>query len=233
MEELSIIQRIAIWALPILFAITVHEVAHGWVALRCGDHTAQMMGRLTLNPVPHIDPVGTVLVPGILLLFGGVIFGWAKPVPVSWDKLGNPKRDMAIVALAGPAANLIMAILWALVSRLGITLAPEFPALGVPLAYMGIAGIFINALLMMLNLIPLPPLDGGRILVGLLPGPLAYKVSRIEPYGFFILLGLLFTGVLGYILWPLIDSLLTGLIYFAGISKQELFGGLSTLMGAQ
>lgn len=233
MEELSIIQRIAVWALPILFAITVHEVAHGWIALRCGDHTAQMMGRLTLNPVPHIDPVGTILVPGILLLFGGVIFGWAKPVPVSWDKLGNPKRDMAIVALAGPMANLIMAILWALISRLGIALAPEFPALGVPLAYMGVAGIFINALLMMLNLIPLPPLDGGRILVGLLPGHLAYKVSRIEPYGFFILLGLLFTGVLGYILWPLIDSLLTGLIYFAGISKQELFGGLSTLMGAQ
>lgn len=233
MEELSIIQRIAIWVLPILFAITVHEVAHGWVALRCGDHTAQMMGRLTLNPVPHIDPVGTILVPGILLLFGGVIFGWAKPVPVSWDKLGNPKRDMAIVALAGPMANLIMAILWALISRIGIALAPEFPALGMPLAYMGIAGIFINALLMMLNLIPLPPLDGGRILVGLLPGPLAYKVSRIEPYGFFILLALLFTGVLGYILWPLIDSLLTGLIYFAGISKQELFGGLSTLMGAQ
>lgn len=233
MEELSIIQRIAIWALPILFAITVHEVAHGWIALRCGDHTAQMMGRLTLNPVQHIDPVGTLLVPGILLLFGGVIFGWAKPVPVSWDKLGNPKRDMAIVALAGPMANLIMAILWALISRLGLALAPELPVLGVPLAYMGVAGIFINALLMMLNLIPLPPLDGGRILVALLPGPLAYKVSRIEPYGFFILLGLLFTGVLGYILWPLIDSLLTGLIYFAGISKQELFGGLSTLMGAQ
>lgn len=233
MEEISIAQRIAVWVLPVLFAITVHEVAHGWMALRLGDHTAQKMGRLTLNPVHHIDPVGTVLIPGILLLFGGVIFGWAKPVPVSWDKLGHPKRDMAIVALAGPMANLMMAILWALISRLGITLIPDLPTLGVPLAYMGIAGIFINAILMMLNLIPLPPLDGGRILVGLLPGPLAYKVSRIEPYGFFILLGLLFTGALGYILWPLVDILLTGLMYFAGMSKQGFFAGLSTLMGAQ
>lgn len=232
MEELSLVQRIAVWVLPILFAITVHEVAHGWMALRLGDHTAQMMGRLTLNPVHHVDPVGTLLVPGILLLFGGVIFGWAKPVPVSWDKLGSPKRDMAIVALAGPIANLLMAVLWALILRFGIVLAPELPLVGVPLAYMGVAGIFINAILMALNLIPLPPLDGGRILVGLLPGPLAYKVSRIEPYGFFILLGLLFTGVLGYILWPLLDGLLNGLVYFAGISKQEFFGGLSTLIGA-
>lgn len=231
MEELSIVQRIAVWVLPILFAITVHEVAHGWMALRLGDHTAQLMGRLTLNPIHHIDPVGTLLIPGILLLFGGVIFGWAKPVPVSWDKLGNPKRDMAIVALAGPMANLGMAILWALVARLGINLMSTTPLLGAPLAYMGVAGIFINAILMMLNLIPLPPLDGGRVLVGLLPGPLAYKVSRIEPYGFFILLGLLFTGILGYILWPFIDILLTGLLYFAGMSKQEFFGGLSTLMG--
>lgn len=227
------VQRIAVWVLPILFAITLHEVAHGWMALRLGDHTAQMMGRLTLNPIHHVDPVGTLLIPGILLLFGGVIFGWAKPVPVSWDKLGKPKRDMAIVALAGPMANLVMAIFWALMLRLGITLMPTIPLIGVPLAYMGIAGIFINAVLMMLNLIPLPPLDGGRILVGLLPGSLAYKVSLIEPYGFFILLGLLFTGTLGYILWPLIDILLTGLMYFAGMTKQEFFGVLSTLMGVQ
>jgi Zn-dependent protease len=157
MEELSIVQRIAVWALPILFAITVHEVAHGWMALRLGDHTAQMMGRLTLNPINHIDPIGTLVVPGILLLLGGVIFGWAKPVPVSWDKLRNPRRDMAIVALAGPMANLIMAICWAFIARLGIALAPGIPIIGVPLAYMGIAGMFINAILMMLNLIPCLP----------------------------------------------------------------------------
>ncbi|QBQ53475.1 site-2 protease family protein [Nitrosococcus wardiae] len=232
MEELSVVQRIAIWVLPILFAITVHEVAHGWMALRFGDHTAQMMGRLTLNPIHHIDPIGTLLVPGILLMLGGVVFGWAKPVPVSWDKLRNPQRDMAIVALAGPMANLVMAILWAIISRIGIALALDFPMIGLPLAYMGIAGMFINAILMMLNLIPLPPLDGGRVLVGVLPGPLAYKVSRVEPYGFFILLGLLFTGALWYVLWPLVDGLLTGLVYFVGVPKREFFGGLLTLMGA-
>jgi Zn-dependent protease len=233
MEELSVVQRIAVWVLPILFAITVHEVAHGWMALRLGDHTAQIMGRLTLNPMNHIDPIGTLLVPGILLLLGGVIFGWAKPVPVSWDKLRNPQRDMAIVALAGPMANLIMAIFWAIIARLGIALASGIPIIGVPLAYMGIAGMFINAILMMLNLIPLPPLDGGRVLVGLLPRPFAYKVSRIEPYGFFILLGLLFTGILWNVLWPLVDILLTGLVGLVGIPKREFFGGLLTLMGVR
>jgi len=231
--ELSIVQRIAVWGLPILFAITVHEVAHGWVALRLGDRTAQTMGRLTLNPINHIDPIGTLVVPGILLLLGGVIFGWAKPVPVSWEKLRNPRRDMAIVALAGPMANLGMAILWAFISRFGIALASELPVIGVPLAYMGIAGMFINAILMMLNLIPLPPLDGGRVLIGLLPAPFAYKVSRIEPYGFFILLALLFSGILWYILWPLVDALLTGLVYFVGVPKQEFIVGLLTLLGAQ
>lgn len=231
--ELSIVQRIAVWGLPILFAITVHEVAHGWVALRLGDRTAQTMGRLTLNPINHIDPIGTLVVPGILLLLGGVIFGWAKPVPVSWEKLRNPRRDMAIVALAGPMANLSMAILWAFISRFGIALASELPVIGVPLAYMGIAGMFINAILMMLNLIPLPPLDGGRVLIGLLPAPFAYKVSRIEPYGFFILLALLFSGILWYILWPLVDALLTGLVYFVGVPKQEFIVGLLTLLGAQ
>lgn len=233
MQELSMIQRIVVWVLPILFAITLHEVAHGWMALRLGDRTAQTMGRLTLNPIHHVDPIGTVLVPGILLLFGGVIFGWAKPVPVSWDKLDNPKRDMVVVALAGPLSNLAMAVFWALISRLGYALIPAVPLLGVPLVYMGVAGIFINVILLVLNLLPLPPLDGGRVLVGLLPGALAYKVSRVEPYGFLILLGLLFTGVLGYILWPFIDVLLGGLLYFAGMSKQAFFGGLSALIGAR
>jgi Zn-dependent protease len=231
MEELSIAQRIAIWILPVLFAITVHEVAHGWIALRLGDHTAQSMGRLTLNPINHIDPIGTVLVPGLLLLFGGVVFGWAKPVPVSWERLNNPKRDMALVALAGPMANLAMAILWACVLHIGVASASVFPVIGIPLAYMGVAGMFINAILMMLNLLPLPPLDGGRVLVGLLPGRLAYTVSRIEPYGFFILLGLLFTGLLVYVLQPLVVGLLAGLVYVLGVPEQEFFGALMTLMG--
>jgi len=197
------IQRFAIWALPVLFAITVHEVAHGWVARRLGDPTAMMLGRLTLNPIKHIDPVGTILVPGLLLFLGGFIFGWAKPVPVTWENLRNPKRDMAIVAAAGPLANFVMAIGWTVVMRIAAAIGGGgLSWAAVPLFYMGIAGVTINLVLMVLNLLPLPPLDGGRVVTGLLPGPLAYKFSRLEPYGLFILVGLMITGVLGYILGP-------------------------------
>jgi Zn-dependent protease len=201
--EFSLIQKIIIWALPVLFAITVHEVAHGWVALKFGDRTAQMMGRLTLNPLKHIDPIGTLLVPGLLLMLGGFIFGWAKPVPVTYQNLRNPKTDMAWVALAGPGSNLIMALLWALVAKIGLLLVNSGMTLGEPMIYMGIAGVLINTMLMLLNLLPLPPLDGGRVLVSVLPGPMAWQVSRIEPYGFFILLGLLYFGVITMVLWPL------------------------------
>ncbi|QKT04762.1 site-2 protease family protein [Ectothiorhodospiraceae bacterium 2226] len=207
MEDLDLMQRIAVWALPVLFAITVHEVAHGWMARRLGDPTALMMGRLTLNPIKHVDPVGTVLVPGILLVFTGFVFGWAKPVPVTWQNLRKPKRDMILVALAGPGANLLMAVAWALVARLGLMLMGEMPWLGLPLLYMGAAGILINIILMVLNLLPLPPLDGGRVVSGLLPGPLSWRFDRLEPFGLFILLGLLATGVLGMILWPPIEAL--------------------------
>lgn len=200
MLELNMLQRIAVWALPILFAITVHEVAHGWVAKRLGDPTAMMLGRLTLNPIKHIDPVGTLLIPGLLLLIGGFVFGWAKPVPVTWENLRNPKRDMAIVAAAGPVANLIMALLWAVVMKIGVASAGSMEWIAVPLIYMGGAGITINIVLMVLNLLPLPPLDGGRVITGLLPGPMAWRFSRIEPYGFFILVALLATGLLGRIL---------------------------------
>ncbi len=212
MNELSLIQKVAVWSLPVLFAITVHEVAHGWVAKRLGDPTAMMMGRLTLNPLKHIDPVGTVLVPIILLMLGGFIFGWAKPVPVTWRNLRNPKRDMAIVALAGPIANLLMALIWALVVKIGMLTIATAPFIGQPLIYMGAAGIFINIALMVLNLLPLPPLDGGRVVSGLLPGPLSYKYDKIEPYGFFILLGLLATEILSSIMNPPMGALID-LIY--------------------
>ncbi|MFA7096886.1 MAG: site-2 protease family protein [Gammaproteobacteria bacterium] len=200
MDHLTLIQRIAIWTLPILFAITVHEVAHGWMARRLGDPTAMMLGRLTLNPIKHIDPIGTILVPGLLLLFGGFIFGWAKPVPVTWENLKHPKRDMAMVAAAGPLANLVMAFLWAIVAKLGFMLGNSFAWAALPMIYMGGAGIAINVVLMVLNLLPIPPLDGGRVLGGLLPGPWAWQLSRLEPYGFLILLVLLMTGLLGNLL---------------------------------
>lgn len=217
MEELNIMQRLAVWALPVLFAITVHEVAHGWVAQRFGDPTARMLGRLTLNPIKHIDPVGTLLVPALLLYFGGFLFGWAKPVPVTWENLKNPKRDMALVALAGPTANLLMAIFWAMVMKLGLVLGGQLDWLARPLVYMGSAGISINVMLMVLNLLPLPPLDGGRVMSGLLPDRAAYTFNRIEPYGFFILLGLLATGVLGSIMLPVVNMVQRALFFIMGL----------------
>ncbi len=212
MNELSLIQKVVVWSLPVLFAITVHEVAHGWVAKRLGDPTAMMLGRLTLNPLKHIDPIGTVVVPVMLLMLGGFIFGWAKPVPVTWRNLRNPKRDMVLVALAGPIANLLMALIWAVVVKIGMMTIATMPFVGQPLIYMGSAGIFINIALMVLNLLPLPPLDGGRVVSGLLPGPLSYKFDKLESYGFFILLGLLATGILSSIMNPPMGALLN-LIY--------------------
>ena len=220
MAEFSLIQKIAIWALPVLFAITAHEVAHGWAALKFGDRTAQMMGRLTLNPIKHIDPIGTLLVPGLLLMFGGFIFGWAKPVPVTAQNLRRPKADMAWVALAGPMANLVMAIIWAVLAKLGISLYQAGIEFGEPLLYMGVAGVLINSMLMILNLLPLPPLDGGRILVSVLPGPLAWQVSRLEPYGFFILVALLYFGVLSMVLWPLISMFINLLAMMVNLPPQ-------------
>ena len=207
MGELTLLQKIAVWAMPVIFAITVHEVAHGWMARRLGDPTAMMLGRLTLNPVKHVDPIGTLLVPGVLLVLGGFIFGWAKPVPVTWQNLKNPRRDMILVAAAGPASNLLMALLWALVMKVGFSLAATLPAIGMPLIYMGGAGIFINLILMVLNLLPMPPLDGGRIVSGLLPPRLSWQFDRIEPFGFIILLALLVTGLLGAVIGPPIIGL--------------------------
>jgi Zn-dependent protease len=229
-DELNVMQRIAIWVLPVLFAITVHEVAHGWMARRLGDPTAMMLGRLTLNPVKHIDPIGTVLLPGLLLWLGGFVFGWAKPVPVTWQNLRSPKRDMAWVALAGPTANLLMGLGWALIAKVGLLLVPVSEAAGLPLVLMGVAGIFINTILMVLNLLPLPPLDGGRVLTGMLPGPMAARFARIEPFGLVILVVLLFSGILGKVLWPAIAVVQGVLGSAAGVSPQLLQGLLMSLI---
>jgi Zn-dependent protease len=204
MSGLSLPQLIAVAILPLLFGITVHEVAHGWVAKRLGDPTAQRLGRLTLNPIKHIDPLGTILVPGLLLAMGGFIFGWAKPVPVTWENLRNPRRDMALVAAAGPAANLVMAVLWGIIAKIGTEIPEGVQWAGQPMVYMGEFGIIINAVLMVLNLLPLPPLDGGRVAVGLLPPRLGWALSRVEPYGFFVLIALLATGTLSLIISPLV-----------------------------
>ncbi len=210
--ELNAIQKICVYALPILFAITVHEAAHGYVAKYFGDLTADRMGRISLNPLKHIDPFGTILLPALTVMLGGILFGWAKPVPVNFASLRNPKKDMLWVAAAGPAANLVMAIFWALMIKLSINM-PE--TIAYPLALMGNAGVTINIVLMVLNLLPLPPLDGGRIAVSLLPHDLAQPFAQIERYGFIILIVLLFTGVLGKILMPiigLVNSLIFGLL---------------------
>ncbi|MEI2635355.1 MAG: site-2 protease family protein [Methylotenera sp.] len=210
--ELNVIQKICVYALPILFAITVHEAAHGYVAKYFGDLTADRMGRISLNPLKHIDPFGTILLPAVTVMLGGILFGWAKPVPVNFANLHNPKKDMLWVAAAGPAANFLMAIFWALIIRLSVNV-PE--TIAYPLALMGNAGVSINVVLMVLNLLPLPPLDGGRIAVSLLPHDLAQPFAQIERYGFIILIVLLFTGVLGKILMPvigLVNSLIFGLL---------------------
>jgi len=201
----DLIQAITVYALPVLFGITLHEAAHGYVARMFGDPTAWQAGRISLNPIRHIDPVGTIVVPLVLLFStkllggGGLLFGWAKPVPVDWSRLRNPKRDMAWVALAGPASNLFMAILWAISLRL---LAEGGASAGDFWARMAIAGVQVNLILMALNLVPLPPLDGGRIVVSLLPNRMAYQYSRIEPYGILILILLMLTGMLWFLLEP-------------------------------
>ncbi len=208
MQDLNLIQQLIIIAPPLLLAITLHEVAHGWTALRFGDTTALAQGRLSLNPIRHIDPVGTVLVPiGLYVMSSlaggsGFIFGWAKPVPVNTRQLRNPKRDMALVALAGPSANLAMALAWALIMLAGEHLYPLLPWLGEPLFRMGNIGVIFNIILGVLNMLPIPPLDGSRIMVGLLPHRFAILFARIEPFGLVILVLLLATGWLHTILWP-------------------------------
>lgn len=211
-------QTLAVWVLPVLFAITLHEVAHGWAAEKLGDRTARRLGRISLNPVRHIDPVGTVLVPLLLFFSGGFIFGWAKPVPVTWENLRRPKRDMALVAVAGPGANLLMAVAWALLAKTAAELPVFSPSVAQGLVLMGLAGLQINIVLMVLNLLPLPPLDGSRIVSGVLPPGPERAYARIEPYGIVILLVLMVSGVLGKLLIPPVLAIMRAIAQILGIA---------------
>lgn len=205
MNELSAVQQVVVGVLPMIFAITVHEAAHGWVAKKYGDNTAYQQGRLTLNPLKHIDPLGTVILPGLLLLMkAGFVFGWAKPVPVNARNFKKPISDMAVVALAGPVSNVLMAIFWALIARIGVTIGTNAETVALPLIYSGIAGISINLSLALLNLIPIPPLDGSRVVTAFLSPNVAWQYNQLERYGFVILLVLLYTNILSTILaYPL------------------------------
>ncbi|CAM3040572.1 site-2 protease family protein [Legionella worsleiensis] len=210
MQQFTLIQQICIWALPVLLAITLHEAAHAYVAFKCGDNTAKMFGRLSLNPVKHIDPLGTILLPllaGLLTHFSFVI-GYAKPVPINWNQLNHPKRDMILVSLAGPFANFFMAFLWTGCFKIALMLHPESSMPALFLLATAKAGMMINLVLAFLNLIPLPPLDGSRVVSSLLPPRQALLYEKIEPYGFLILVVLIFTHVLGYVLLPLINGAL-------------------------
>lgn len=215
----NIIFLIAAGAIPVLFAITLHEVAHGWVAYKLGDSTAKMLGRLTVNPIKHIDPVGTIALPlGMVVMSLATMqqpfaFGWAKPIPVNTRNLQYPRRDMAIVAVAGPLSNFVMAVFWTLMLMITMNTMSD-PNLGRGFSTMAQIGIVFNLILMVLNLLPLPPLDGGRVLAGLVPRSVADILDHIEPYGFIILIALLFLGVLDQILGPIIGGLYSFLISF-------------------
>ena len=208
MDIASFIQILSLYALPAILAITLHEAAHGYTAKRLGDLTAYQEGRISLNPLKHIDPIGTLVVPAVLLIASGgkLAFGWAKPVPVNFSRLRNPKRDMFWVAAAGPAVNLLMAIGWAIIFKIVVTSPVNYftdPALA-----MAQGGIVINLVLMVLNLLPIPPLDGGRIAVSLLPNSMAYSLARLEPYGLLIIMLLMVTDILGSIMYPIIGGFL-------------------------
>ncbi len=213
MDINQILQGIAVGAIPVLYAVTLHEVAHGWAARLCGDRTAEMLGRLSLNPIKHIDPVGTILVPALLWTFGGVLFGWAKPVPVAFRNLNKPKRDMVIVALAGPLANLAMGVCWAAVYKLTFVTGLVTSNAGEWLISMARIGIIINTLLAAFNLLPIPPLDGGRVLRGLVGESFGYYLDRIEPFGLIILVVLLMSGWLWVLVGPLL-GMVESLIFF-------------------
>ncbi len=228
LDELSLVQKAAVVALPVLFAITLHEAAHGYVARYFGDMTAYAAGRISLNPLRHIDPVGTILVPLISLFAAQVLFGWAKPVPVNFANLRNPKKDMLWVALAGPMSNMLMAFMWAVVFKIGAG-----PAAGTAaeawLMLIGACGIFVNLVFTLLNLLPLPPLDGGRVAVSLLPHAWAWRLARTERFGFIILIALLASGVLNTILSPLLHAAVIAIGALFNIAPIQLFQLISLI----
>lgn len=211
----QLIQTISLAAIPVLFAITLHEAAHGYVARHFGDLTAYQQGRISLNPMRHIDPVGTILLPLLTLMLGGILFGWAKPVPVNFAALRRPKQDMLWVAVAGPASNLIMALGWGLFYKMAWLNPGNY--FSEPMMGMAEWGIKINVVLMVLNLLPLPPLDGGRVAVSMLPHRQAYQLAKIEPYGMFILIFLAITPVLGWILLPPVRAMYQLISFLFGI----------------
>ncbi len=206
MDVNLLVQTIAIYAIPVLFAITLHEAAHGYVARHFGDMTAHAQGRISLNPIRHIDLIGTLVVPLVILLLsaGKFLFGWAKPVPVNYSALRKPRQHMALVAAAGPGANLVMALLWALVLKGSVLLPPG--SFKLPLQLMAEAGILVNLIFMALNLLPILPLDGGRIVASLLPSRAAWQYAKLEPWGLPLLILLLVTNVLGFVLEPLVGA---------------------------
>jgi Zn-dependent protease len=222
MSVLNHIQLLAVLALPVVLAITVHEAAHGWVANRLGDRTALMLGRVTFNPIKHIDPLGTILIPAVTFLVGGFLFGWAKPVPINPRNLHHPRSDMALVAAAGPLSNLLQAIVWGATIHLGMLLLDISEWVALPMIYMGAAGVAINVFLMVLNLVPLLPLDGGRVLNAVLPPRWSYYYSRLEPFGLVILVVLLVSGVLSSVLIPIVMGTVD-LLPGADVVKQLFF----------
>lgn len=218
MDKLNLIEKILVWALPVLFAITVHEAAHGFVANKLGDDTAKKLGRITMNPFKHIELVGTIIVPLILLALTNFIFGWAKPVPVDMRKLKNPKKHMALVAAAGPISNGLMAIFWILFLKLSLWFVQNDYSIGVMLVYMGQAGIVVNLILMILNLFPIPPLDGSKVISAFLPDKLYKYYHQASLFGLIIVVALASTGVLGKIMFPIFNWMQHYLFLIFGLS---------------
>jgi len=230
-DDLNISIRIFAWSVPVIYSITLHEVAHGVVAYYLGDDTAKLAGRLSINPIKHVDPLGSLVIPVFLLWLSGFIFGWAKPVPVIEKKLNRPGRDLILVAAAGPAANLIMSIIWALIMKLGHMLSATQPDVGTVLVYMGAAGIFINAAVLTLNLLPFPPLDGGRILMGLLPDRFSLVLGKVEPWGFVILVVMILSGFVAKIIWPIMVVEMAVVTHLVNTPGELFINALRVLLG--